>query len=445
LADRILFFDDEQNGNDTRNYDVGFPVTSQTLSTLGEDNCAVFGQLTYAGIEKWEFTLGARIEYTIKTLNRTLNSNLFPVPPVSDEKGFYNFAPKLAIGYQCMTNVLVYGSTGLGYKPGGFSAYINPPASPAFDTEHNWASEIGVKSAWLDNKLLANVTWFYSDIRDYQVERTLSNLVDLAIINAPRVISTGVELELTARPLRGLELTGMFGYTSAWFSEFTDPETGANLHGKHPPSVPELNGCCGTIPTALRRFARAEWVVVGRTFYTEDNAKQFEQGNYGVLTRGSVGKETCNDWRLRLEPCNAEYYTRKSPTSMPASPANPAHRRDGYAELLILKRQRAGRAMLHALRADLLQTFRQRPVQRHRHLHIEAAPYEGQPQRLLRFRRNSDANAARDATYQARRLRRPADESPQSAPVFTGKRSRIHVVHLAKMRSLQSLAARQSQ
>ena len=30
---------------------------------------------------------------------------------------------------------MVYGSTGLGYKPGGFSAYIESPQSPAYGVE----------------------------------------------------------------------------------------------------------------------------------------------------------------------------------------------------------------------------------------------------------------------------------------------------------------------
>jgi outer membrane receptor protein involved in Fe transport len=82
-------------------------------------------------------------------LRRTRTSTFGSPPPVRVADDFWNSAPKLTLGYQVTDALLVYGSTGLGFKPGGFSGHIDPPQSPRFDTETAWASEIGLKSGWL--------------------------------------------------------------------------------------------------------------------------------------------------------------------------------------------------------------------------------------------------------------------------------------------------------
>ena len=138
-------------------------------------------------------------------------------PPVDEDTGFFNAAPKLTLAYHVSDAMLLYASTGLGFKPGGFSPLIDPPLSPKFETERVWASEIGMKSAWLDDKLTANVALFYYDITDYQVEQIVPPGFDNTVVNAPKARSLGAEVELTARPAAGWELSGFFGRVGATF------------------------------------------------------------------------------------------------------------------------------------------------------------------------------------------------------------------------------------
>jgi iron complex outermembrane recepter protein len=297
----------ETKGDDTRTI-LGFPL--ETVFTLGEDNYAVFGQVSRTQWEKLDLTLGLRLDYTIKGIYRTKNT---VAGLIKDTNDYFTAAPKLTVGYHCATNVLTYVSTGLGFKPGGYSAFVDAPASPEYDTELNWANEIGVKTSWFDDKLLANVALFYNYIHDYQVESTLANLIDQTIVNAPEVTSRGVELELIGKPLTGLELSGAFGYTDIRFDRFNDPDTGTDLSGNQPTAVPEFTA---TIAAQYKHrcgaFARIEFQGVGRTFYDEANSANLAQSSYGLLN-ARLGYEA-RYWSVCVYGKNltdTEYYSKK--------------------------------------------------------------------------------------------------------------------------------------
>jgi len=102
-----------------------------------------------------------------------------------------------------------------------------------------------VKSAWLDGRLQANVALFYNVIHNYQVERTSSNLLDLVVVQRPTSNRAWAELELIGKPVDGLELSATLGATDCVFDRFTDPETGVNQTGHHPPYVPAFHRDAG--------------------------------------------------------------------------------------------------------------------------------------------------------------------------------------------------------
>src|SRR5262249_1071455 len=157
-------------------------------------------------------TLGLRLDDSVRKLQRKHTSSFGSVPPVDDHKDFVNAAPKLTVDYRPSDRLLFYASTGMGFMPGGFSPFIDPPASPEFDTEKTWANELGLKSTHLDDKLTVNLALFYNDVNDYQVEQQTPGGVEFTVVNAPEARSLGGELELTARPASS-ELSAFFGYT----------------------------------------------------------------------------------------------------------------------------------------------------------------------------------------------------------------------------------------
>jgi iron complex outermembrane receptor protein len=95
----------------------------------------------------------------------------------------------------------------------------------------------------MNNKLSANAALFYTIADDYETYRlNPANPLEAYMLNAHRADLYGAELELTARPLKGLDLSLGVGYTDARYSRFTEPAAagGLNLDGKAISFVPEF-------------------------------------------------------------------------------------------------------------------------------------------------------------------------------------------------------------
>lgn len=303
------------------------PVTGRDTITSSQtsDNYALFGEGTYFRNEKIEVTLGLRLDYSVRKMSRVRIATFAAPPPSRGEADFFNTAPKLTLGYHVTDECLVYGSTGLGFKPGGFSTYIDPPASPRFDTETVWANELGVKSTWLDRKLTANLAIFYNHITDYQVEQFAPASFDFTIANAPQARTMGAELEITARPVEGWEFSGFVGYTDARLDRFTDPFTGVTVYDIRPPFVAKYNaGVAAQYQHRRGWFGRVAWNVIGDTCYDAANTAGFRQSSYDLLS-ARIGLER-KHWSVYLfgeNLADAEYYTKKIPPLNAGAPGRP--------------------------------------------------------------------------------------------------------------------------
>lgn len=312
----FYFSTSEIESDSTRNFFVpvpGFFAAETTRFETDDDNYALFGQLRWRATERFEIAVGTRLDYTVKEIDRTKASTLGVIAPLDKERNYFNAAPNLTLTLELTDDVMLYGTTGIGFKPGGYSGFVDPPSSARFDTERVWANEIGVKTAWFERRLIANAAVFYYDIWDYQVERPVPGTTDLTIVNADKAQSLGAELEIAARPAEGVELSGFIGYTGIEFREYKDPVTGANLVDHRAPYTPEFNGGLAAQYTPrCGFFARAEWVVVGETYFDDLNAQRGKQSSYGIVN-AKVGYERKN-FALFVFGKNLEdkfYYTNK--------------------------------------------------------------------------------------------------------------------------------------
>jgi iron complex outermembrane receptor protein len=116
---------------------------------------------------------------------------------------------------------MTYVSASHGYRSGGFNVAVSDPHHISYDEEKLWSYEIGVKSAFLDNRLIINGSVYYMEIDDMQVDEAVSP-IELYTTNAAEATGKGVELEITARPCDGLSLMAGFGYTDIEFDDFKD-------------------------------------------------------------------------------------------------------------------------------------------------------------------------------------------------------------------------------
>ena len=170
------------------------PGVLHSLPYVETFSWAVFGQGTYSLTDQWRLTVGLR--YTDDKKDFTNEHGYVPFVPLQyqDVTGNYNAVTgRVALEYDLSDDVLVWASVSRGYKGGGFNgAGIAPP----FDSEFLMAYEAGVNATFADNRVEVNLTGFYSDYTDMQVQRIVS--IGSVIDNAGEASGGGAELEMRA-------------------------------------------------------------------------------------------------------------------------------------------------------------------------------------------------------------------------------------------------------
>jgi iron complex outermembrane recepter protein len=182
----------------------------------------------------------------------------------SDEGEFSGTA---SLAYHVTNDLMIFGGYSRGYKAGGFntdrSGFQLTPATTsaatintgqlAFDPEFTDAYEIGFKSTILGGTTTFNVTGFFQQISDYQLNAF--NGFNFITQNIPDVVSQGAEIEFNSRPTDNLTMNLGIVYTDAYFDStvvFNPLNPGPNTVNSGDPIA----------------FA-SEWVVTGGIGYTQ--------------------------------------------------------------------------------------------------------------------------------------------------------------------------------
>ena len=302
------YADIDVTGNTTRSFFIplppefggGFaPVTTTTDYSLNEESYGLFGQVSYNGIENVGVHLGLRGDQYDKSINRSAFGLSGPVPNI-DESSEYSFiSPRAGIDFELSDSSLLYLNSGIAYKPGGYSAFIDDPKLAQFDKEQSWTKEIGLKKRWFDDLVRTNIAIFHNNIDDYQVERSLV-ATDYAILNAEEARSYGAEIELSAEIFTGVTLEGSFGRTTTELTNYTDPISGTNLSGNKAPFVPELDASLAatyTHDTGL--FARVELVHQGEIYFNDQNDTSFMENGFTVIN-ATIGYRSESGYELSV-------------------------------------------------------------------------------------------------------------------------------------------------
>jgi iron complex outermembrane receptor protein len=231
---------------------VFLPPPATTLLTLArsqDETYALFGQATYNVWEHLDLTAGVRLTYDDREVLRVATASGFTTGAYDSSASYTAAQPKVAVAWHFMPTLEVYASVTEGYQSGGFNPSVDAASQSQYSPERSWQFELGGKSSWFNDKLSANAALFYTDAENYQTYRI--NPVDPTeayLLNAHRAELYGAELELTARPIQGLDLSAGLGYTDARYNRFTVPaaDTGtgasADLDGKPISFVPEFTG-----------------------------------------------------------------------------------------------------------------------------------------------------------------------------------------------------------
>jgi iron complex outermembrane receptor protein len=159
-----------------------------------------------------------------------------------DPESWSNFGPKAGVSYQINDQVLSYFTYSRGFKSGGWNGRGGTPTTVGpYDPEVVDGFELGLKSDWFDNRLRANIALFYNKYKDLQrtIIRPLPGAInpqETVTQNAADASIKGVELELTAVPVTGLQLKANVSYLDAKYGEFCADLNGSSFFPSAPTS-----------------------------------------------------------------------------------------------------------------------------------------------------------------------------------------------------------------
>ena len=146
-------------------------------------------------------------------------------------------SPMGNVAYQWTDDVMTYAKVSRGFKSGGFNGRATSPESFAqpFNPETLTSYEAGFKTQWLDNRLRANGSMFFSQYKDMQVSVFRASPTGGAVStlqNAAKADIWGAEFEMVAIPVRGLEAMFQYGFVDPTYKEFEDQVPDPNNPGK---------------------------------------------------------------------------------------------------------------------------------------------------------------------------------------------------------------------
>lgn len=201
------------------------PYNSATDTDRKIYGVAAYANLSYALSNQWELTAGLRYDYEKRNMSYVQGFFKAPNPwmyqPETKIKGSNGaFSPKLSISYNPQTELLLYATYSRGYRSGGFNPYTLDANRLNYKPEFTNNYEIGFKSEWFNKRLRANAALFYTRWKDQQQTLTLpENLTD----NIGELVNKGGELELTALPLKGLEVSYNIGVVDTRYEKLLLP------------------------------------------------------------------------------------------------------------------------------------------------------------------------------------------------------------------------------
>ncbi len=246
-------------------------------SVLEDWGVGVYGQGTLMVADALDLTVGARAdrEHKSATLDTFYEPQIAPPVQIDAVDTFDNISPQFAAAYRFRPETMAYGSVGRGFKAGGFNP-ASPAGSETYGEEYTWNIEGGVKTAWAGGRVSIDAAVFHIDWDALQMNLPNPQVpAQFYIANLGGARSTGVEVELHARPHASVGLYSTFGLTHARFGEGS-AAGGVDVEGNELPNAPGYTFSVGTevsrpIGASARFYGRADVALYGSYFYDEAN------------------------------------------------------------------------------------------------------------------------------------------------------------------------------
>ncbi|UVO53770.1 TonB-dependent receptor [Sphingomonas sp. SUN039] len=226
--------------------------TTRNLFFIGRDinyvldnkSYAAFGQLTYELTDGLQLIAGGRVTrdelHIVQSQGQNNYFRSLSVRATFDQSSANtDFSYKVGAQYQATPNIMAYATYGRGYKgPGANDAGATVTANLIVQPETSSTFEAGLKSSFLDRRLIVNVALFHSKFKNFQTQSFNAAVTAFVIQNAAALTSQGGELTIIANPFRGLTINANASYIDSKFDSFPgaqcypgQPTTGCSTTG----------------------------------------------------------------------------------------------------------------------------------------------------------------------------------------------------------------------
>ena len=293
-----------QSQNDTRHWSLfgqtDWQVTDRTRLSAG---------LRYIDEEK---SINVRSVYQVAALPSLALNTTVPTPVVAD-LSTDGLAWNLSALFDVATGTTLYATVSEGYKAGGYNGDWDASgqltaARREFKDETVLNLEAGLKSRFWNDQATLNLSVFRSEFEDVQNASFLG--LSFLVRNAEKVVSQGIELDGSVRPLVGLTFDYAVTYLDAEYDEFAQ---GACYFGRTPTNAAErtcdLSGA--TLPNApdwrTTLGVQYEHALASGTgfFRTDWNYTSEQNADTGLDPRAE--QDAYNLWSARLGWRNERY------------------------------------------------------------------------------------------------------------------------------------------
>jgi iron complex outermembrane receptor protein len=324
---------------------------NRTFSTFEAESKAAFVQTNYKFNDRLRATVGYRYTWDNRKVTRRGYADLelgtcgIGIPGTAFNcrqplDGDFSYpAWTVGLDFQVTDDLFVYAKTSAASMAGGFNTRTVPTGrSDSFQPESVKDVELGVKADFLDDRIRTNVAVFHA--WNEGVQRVLNDFflgtLTQFVTNAGDTRTYGVEVEATALPWTGMELSATASYLHAEYKKGSFVETrgteSVDRSGEPLPYAPEYTFTVGAtqsvdLPFGTLAFHADYSYVDDRVFYVDSPLPSaspavkaaFAQGNefgvvdsYGVLgARISLSMPQTNLefalWGSNLT--NKEYFT----------------------------------------------------------------------------------------------------------------------------------------
>ena len=314
----VFAFNQQINNNVVMNYER-LNYSTQKLYNMPTRGISVYHQSTFNNllINRLSLIVGIRYDYERASDDYTAyKDSLETQQPLGgsffSRLSFSQLTPKISLQYTLPSSQMLYASITRGYKTGGFNTSFERDEDRSFQPEYSWNYEAGAKGRFWENRIRAELCFFFIDWRNQQIYQLLPSGIGQMLKNAGHSQSKGIELSLQGNLWKGFTLQANGGITRAVFLDYAQSAK-VNYSGNYIPSVPaQTLGVAANYRIPLQTKLtdnlsfNLQYTGTGKLYWAEDN--KLIQPYYGLLNgkiSATKGNATVSLWAKNIT--NTEY------------------------------------------------------------------------------------------------------------------------------------------